>query len=115
MAKLSQKSIKAAAEHVRQKLPDFAHSAGKDQWDLFILSVFGLTPQDALEQVQKLTPREAEVAELMAVSGLSNTAIAEKLGISRKTLDIHRGKINYKFKTTSHGIARIWLASRFAV
>jgi len=54
-----------------------------------------------------------EVAELMAL-GMGNTQIAQKLEISRKTLDIHRGKIKRKLQTTIQGIGRIWFLTRLA-
>jgi FixJ family two-component response regulator len=45
----------------------------------------------------ELTPREIEVLDLM-VGGRTNKMIAEHLGISRKTLDIHRSKVMGKMK-----------------
>jgi two-component system, LuxR family, response regulator FixJ len=48
-----------------------------------------------------LTRRELEVMNLMA-DGMKNTAIAQWLGISSKTLDIHRMKVLEKLK------ARTW-------
>jgi two-component system response regulator FixJ len=52
-------------------------------------------------RISRLTPREVEVFGLMA-DGMKNTAIAKHLGISRKTLDIHRTKVMAKMK------ARTW-------
>ena len=52
-------------------------------------------------RISRLTPREVEVFGLMA-DGMKNTAIAKRLGISRKTLDIHRTKVMAKMK------ARTW-------
>ncbi len=49
------------------------------------------------ERISKLTPRELEVLDLM-VGGRTNKMIAEYLGISRKTLDIHRSKVMGKMK-----------------
>lgn len=48
----------------------------------------------------KLTPREREVMELM-VAGKKNKKIAEELGISRKTLDIHRAKVMSKMEAST--------------
>lgn len=45
-----------------------------------------------------LTPRELEVLDLM-VAGKKNRKIAEDLGISTKTLDIHRANIMRKMQT----------------
>jgi two-component system, LuxR family, response regulator FixJ len=52
-------------------------------------------------RISQLTPRESEVFGLMA-DGMTNIAIAHHLGISRKTLDIHRSKVMAKMK------ARTW-------
>jgi two-component system response regulator FixJ len=49
------------------------------------------------ERLRHLTPRELEVLDLM-VGGRTNKMIAEYLGISRKTLDIHRSKVMGKMK-----------------
>jgi FixJ family two-component response regulator len=48
-------------------------------------------------RMEKLTPRETEVLNLL-VSGKPNKKIAEELTISRKTLDIHRGKVLQKME-----------------
>jgi two-component system response regulator FixJ len=49
------------------------------------------------DRLGRLTPRELEVLDLM-VGGRTNKAIAEHLGISRKTLDIHRSKVMEKME-----------------
>jgi FixJ family two-component response regulator len=43
-------------------------------------------------RIETLTRRELEVLDLM-VAGMKNTEIAKQLGISGKTLDIHRSKV----------------------
>ena len=57
--------------------------------------LFGIAPEIARERVEELTPREREVAALMA-TGLDNRVIAVQMGISPKTLDIHRANVVYK-------------------
>jgi DNA-binding CsgD family transcriptional regulator len=57
--------------------------------------VFGLTVDAARARHALLTPREAEVAALMA-DAKPNRQIAEELGISPKTLDIHRANLMHK-------------------
>jgi two-component system response regulator FixJ len=57
--------------------------------------------QEVAERMALLSPREVEVFYLMA-DGAKNTAIARQLGISRKTLDVHRSKVIGKMK------ARTW-------
>ena len=53
--------------------------------------------KEIAERLAELTPRELEVLDLM-VGGRTNKMIAEYLGISRKTLDIHRSKVMGKMK-----------------
>lgn len=48
----------------------------------------------------QLTPRELEVTRLL-VSGLSPKQIAYRLGLSRKTVDVHRGHILAKLNVES--------------
>jgi two-component system response regulator FixJ len=57
--------------------------------------------QRIADRLALLTPRELQVFGLMA-DGMKNIAIARQLGISRKTLDIHRTKVIDKLK------ARTW-------
>lgn len=51
-------------------------------------------------RIGKLTPREREVMEML-VAGKKNKKIAEELGISRKTLDIHRAKVMSKMEANT--------------
>lgn len=53
--------------------------------------------KEIAQRLEELTPRELEVLDLM-VGGRTNKMIAEYLGISRKTLDIHRSKVMGKMK-----------------
>jgi protein AroM len=52
------------------------------------------------ERVNRLTPRERQVMSL-AAEGLSNKAIARQLGISPKTVEIHRSHVMAKMEVTS--------------
>lgn len=58
-------------------------------------AVFDVDKDDVIEKIAILTPREHEIAVLMA-RGATNKAIADTLGISSKTLDVHRAKIKRK-------------------
>lgn len=49
---------------------------------------------------EALTPREKEIMELV-VAGDSSKVIGQKLGISHRTVDIHRGNIMRKLNITS--------------
>jgi len=49
----------------------------------------------AHEKVEKLTPRELEVMDLV-VQGMRNKQIAGTLGISEKTVKVHRGHVMQK-------------------
>ncbi len=51
--------------------------------------------------LKRLTPREREVLEAM-LQGRPNKAIASMLGISRKTLDVHRRRIQEKLGVDSY-------------
>ena len=78
-----------------------------------IQSILEMTPAEAEEALATLTPREREVAEKMA-AGIPNAKIAEEMGISAKTLDIHRSKVQRKLRAkTSVAIARIVFAQKF--
>jgi protein AroM len=54
------------------------------------------------ERLQRLTPRERQVLSL-AAEGLSNKAIGRQLGISPKTVEIHRSKVMSKMEVSSTG------------
>jgi two-component system, LuxR family, response regulator FixJ len=72
--------------------------------------VFGMDPAKAQALVDSLTPREKQVAEMIAM-GVPQKDIAKKLGISTKTLDIFRGNVREKLGATTHGIGRIWFCA----
>lgn len=61
----------------------------------------GLVRHEEIRQIEHrlsdLTAREREVMGLLA-TGLSAVQIAERLGLSRKTVDVHRGRILTKVK-----------------
>lgn len=61
--------------------------------------VFGMTMAQARGLIGQLTPRETECLELLA-SGKKGKAVAAELGISPKTLDIHRANIRTKLQLT---------------
>jgi FixJ family two-component response regulator len=68
--------------------------------------------REVTTRMETLTPREREVMELL-VSGMSNKSIAAQLHISRKTLDIHRGKVLQKMEAeTVADLVRLVLQSR---
>jgi FixJ family two-component response regulator len=74
---------------------------------------FQMDPEEAKAMVESLTPRERQTAERIAL-GVAQATIAKELGISPKTLDIFRGKVKKKFKTTMHGIGRVWFCAMMA-
>jgi DNA-binding CsgD family transcriptional regulator len=61
----------------------------------------------ARERYSRLTPREVQVARLMS-TGKRNQQIAEELGISPKTLDIHRANLMHKLEArTTASVANL--------
>lgn len=66
-------------------------------------------PQAAPEPFDKLTPRELEVARLLA-TGSINSEIADVLEISQKTVDTHRQHAMQKLGTRNNvALARLAL------
>ncbi len=55
---------------------------------------------EALAQMALLTPREREVMDLI-VEGLGNKQIAARLGISEKTVEVHRSRGKTKLRADS--------------
>lgn len=55
---------------------------------------------DVGRKLARLTPRETEVMELVA-SGLKNKAVADELGISERTVVVHRGRVMKKLEVAS--------------
>ncbi len=56
--------------------------------------------QEAEERLARLTRREREVCELV-VQGLLNKQIAYELGMSEKTVKVHRGRVTRKLNVDS--------------
>ncbi len=56
--------------------------------------------QEVLHQYETLSHREKEVMTLV-VSGLANREIAESLGISPKTVEVHRARVMSKMRASS--------------
>lgn len=56
--------------------------------------------ESAIARLNTLTPRESEVLDCI-VRGLPNKLIASELGISIKTVEVHRARVMYKMKVSS--------------
>ncbi|MGN1149849.1 MAG: response regulator transcription factor, partial [Sutterella sp.] len=54
-------------------------------------------PFEAMQRVQRLTERERAIADQLA-SGLLNREIAERLGISARTVEVHRQSLMRKLE-----------------
>jgi FixJ family two-component response regulator len=48
-----------------------------------------------------LTPRERQVLALIVRGGLTNRQMAAELGITEKTIKVHRGQVTRKMKAGS--------------
>jgi DNA-binding CsgD family transcriptional regulator len=69
--------------------------------------ILGLSLEVARARHARLTEREAEVARWMA-RGMPNAQIVAELGISPKTLDIHRARVHEKLEApTTAAIANV--------
>jgi DNA-binding CsgD family transcriptional regulator len=73
-------------------------------------NIFNFSPAHAKTLIDSLTPRERQVAELIAM-GFEQKDIAKQLHISPRTLDIHRGGVRAKLGVPVHGIPRIWFCA----
>ena len=56
--------------------------------------------QEIMARLARLTSREIEIMRLV-VAGMSSKAVAEQLGISRRTVESHRAKVMHKTETQS--------------
>ena len=56
--------------------------------------------QDVADRIQILTPREREILSLV-IDGVPSKNIARKLGLSTKTVDVHRARITHKTGSTT--------------
>ncbi|MFP6664685.1 MAG: response regulator transcription factor [Deltaproteobacteria bacterium] len=63
-------------------------------------SLEGKVNEDIVARVRELTPREKEVMDLV-VTGRRNKAVAAQLGLSQKTVEIHRARVMAKMKASS--------------
>jgi len=90
----------------RQKVADSREKASG------ILRIFGIAPDDAaLDPVEQLSARERAVADLVAL-GLSNSAIASRLFVSRSTVASHVASILHKLDFGSRVQIAAWVVAR---
>ena len=69
------------------------------------------TSEDATSRIATLTPREREVFDLL-VSGLPNKAIANTLGASPRTIEVHRARVFEKLRANNlPDLVRLLLAA----
>ena len=74
--------------------------------------ILGFSTDYAAERLDELTPRESEIAGKFA-NGLNSRQFGDELGISPKTVDIHRGNIKIKLGVKSTvNIVRVVLLRR---
>ena len=64
------------------------------------------------QRLDRLTPRESEVMKLI-MDGHPNKIVANRLGISERTVEIHRARVMSKMEATSLAhLVRIWMLTR---
>ena len=107
-------------QRARQLLADALQTAqrlGMNQlYDEVIASQTGLPPDPVLtraqlEPAEPLTPREREVAELVA-QGLTNRMIAARLYLSERTAQNHVQHILTKLDLSNRSQIAVWITSR---
>ena len=102
--------VQMAVRAVQAGAYDFVEKPFNDQ-DLLdrIQRAIGFDAEQRGKEVQRaqlrslfasLTPREREVLDLV-VEGMSNKAIANTLGLSAKTVEVHRAKVMEKMQARS--------------
>lgn len=113
--------IPMAVEAMRKGAMDFMRKPFREQ-DLLdrIQKAFGhdenthsakLDRAKSLKRIDSLTPREYEVFERVA-SGQANKVIAAELGISERTVEVHRSQVMSKLQArTLAGLVRIKIES----
>lgn len=113
--------VELAVQAMKRGAFDFLEKPFKDQRLLDIVSAalrqrqaqaaLHARSQLACERLARLTPRETEVAHLIA-RGLPNKLVGRELGISEKTVHIHRQHIMEKAEISSAAeLARLILQS----
>ena len=70
---------------------------------------------EAQQKIAKLSPREREALELLS-AGCSNKEIAQNLGISPRTVEVHRGKMMTKLRAGHAADAvRLWIEAQIGL
>jgi FixJ family two-component response regulator len=92
----------------RAAAPTGAATSGASSVTVSVIEkTLGIGLADARQRYALLTERERQVAGMMAI-GKPNRQIAEELGISPKTLDIHRANLMHKLEArTTARVANI--------
>jgi predicted ATPase/class 3 adenylate cyclase/DNA-binding NarL/FixJ family response regulator len=119
-AMLARRNASLDRRRAKQLLADALKTAqelGMNQlYDEVIASQTGLPPDPVLTQAQlepaePLTPREREVAELVA-QGLTNRMIAARLYLSERTAQNHVQHILTKLDLSNRSQIAVWITSR---
>lgn len=106
--------IPMAVQAIKQGAVDFIEKPYHEDrlmegigWAMDIIqreSEHGLSAREAATRIARLTPREREVFDKL-VGGNPNKGIARELGISPRTVEIHRSRVMEKLQ--SHSLAQI--------
>jgi len=98
--KMAVQAIKDGAHNFIEKPFDHRHLLARIRSGLAAVRYseeIGIDPNEIKARLQTLTPREREVLELV-VGGATNKGVARELGISEKTVEIHRANMITKMK-----------------
>ncbi len=98
--KMAVQAIKDGAHDFIEKPFDNRHLLARIRSGLAVVRYseeIGIDPNEIKARLQTLTPREREVLELV-VGGETNKGVARELGISEKTVEIHRANMITKMK-----------------
>jgi DNA-binding CsgD family transcriptional regulator len=89
-------------------LPGTGHLFYQGEWEPVLDAALGFLGEGAADHGPRLTPRELEVARLVA-DGLTNQAIARRLSVAPRTAEAHVENIRRKLQVRSRAQIAAWV------